>query len=221
MVALAAGLRPSFRSGHWACLRPYLFAGSPLASRCRLGFAIAFTLVRWSKSRRVLRCIGARAACRVTAASVYRQQGWLLPGRLRDTRMHGVASKHTAYGDTAQFTALPAERAVSRRTHDHTGGGRSRPCRRTLKLAKAKKVMRGRQASGHSNEARCRSLTRNLSLRKSRRVPPSGPVAQARAPTGQGRAAGPAMEGRSFSRRQGQPTRKPPVGARPGPKDNK
>jgi hypothetical protein len=39
----------------------------------------------------------------------------------------------------------------------------------------------------------------HLTLGKSRRVPPSGPVAQARAPTGQG-PQGPAMDGRPFSR---------------------
>jgi hypothetical protein len=51
--------------------------------------------------------------------------------------------------------------------------------------------------------------------RKSRRVAPSGTVAQARWPDGSGRAAGPTMDGRPFSLGR-KPSRKAPSGHRPG-----
>ena len=59
----------------------------------------------------------------------------------------------------------------------------------------------------------------NLTAGKSRRVSPSGPVAQARRATGKS-PQGADLDGRPFSLRQ-EPNRKPPVGRRPGPQGNK
>ncbi|MDR6643084.1 hypothetical protein J2X57_002303 [Luteibacter sp. 1214] len=55
--------------------------------------------------------------------------------------------------------------------------GRSEPCSRTLSLTKANEAIRNRQASGPSHEASRGSAARCLSPPKSRRVPPSRPVA--------------------------------------------
>ena len=55
--------------------------------------------------------------------------------------------------------------------------GRSELCSRTLTPAKANEAIRNRQASGPSHEAHRRSTPRCLSPPKSRRVPPSRPVA--------------------------------------------
>ncbi len=55
--------------------------------------------------------------------------------------------------------------------------GRSEPCSRTLTPAKANEAIGNRQASGPSHEASRGSTPRCLSPRKSRRVPPSRPVA--------------------------------------------
>jgi hypothetical protein len=90
---------------------------------------------------------GGRAACRFTAPSAIANR---------------VGSHHSPH---AMRSAVPQPAL-----------GRSQPCWRTLNPTKANEAMRDRQASGHSNEARYRSPTRNLNVRQSRRVPPSGPL---------------------------------------------
>ncbi len=94
--------------------------------------------------------------------------------------------------------------------------GRSEPCSRTLSLTKANEAMHPRQASGPANEAH----------RRSSHPQPQSPKEPAGATLASGSRRrgrrleearkGPVRDDRPFSGRQGQPTRKPPVGARPG-----
>ncbi len=95
--------------------------------------------------------------------------------------------------------------------------GRSEPCSRTLSLTKANEAMHPRQASGPANEAHRRS---SHPQPQSPKEPAGATLASGSRRRGlrleEAARAGPVRDDRPFSGRQGQPTRKPPVGARRG-----
>ncbi|SDF91616.1 hypothetical protein SAMN04515659_1615 [Dyella sp. 333MFSha] len=94
--------------------------------------------------------------------------------------------------------------------------GRSEPCSRTLTPAKANEAIRNRQASGPSQRS---EPPLDPTQPQSPKEPAGATLASGSRRRGLrlGEARrGPVRDDRPFSGRQGQPTRKPPVGARPG-----
>ncbi|MDR6644683.1 hypothetical protein J2X57_003926 [Luteibacter sp. 1214] len=94
--------------------------------------------------------------------------------------------------------------------------GRSEPCSRTLSQAKANEAMHPRQASGPNQRSK-------PALDPTQPQSPKEPAGATLASGSRRRGLrleearrGPVRDDRPFSGRQGQPTRKPPVGARPG-----
>ncbi len=94
--------------------------------------------------------------------------------------------------------------------------GRSEPCSRTLSPAKANEAIRNRQASVPSQRS---APPLDPTLPQSSKEPAGATLASGSRRRGlrlEEARRGPVRDDRPFSGRQGQPTRKPPVGARPG-----